>query len=144
MAVDEYIEQDCTNNSECAAGQAYGWPIGTWCVSQVTDMSYLFYGKDAFNEDLSGWDVSQVTKMQWMFFRAASFTGDLSSWDTSSVQDMSSMFRGASNFNWDLCAWSDNFPYDSANNIFLNSGCTLTNTPKEGEQGPFCASECNL
>ena len=56
-AVDVYIEQNCganTTNSECSIGgrsiaQTYGWPIGAWCVSQVTDMSLLFYEKDTFN-----------------------------------------------------------------------------------------------
>jgi len=58
-AVDVYIEQSCATNatnSECSIGgrsiaQTYGWPIGTWCVSQVTDMSNLFSKKDTFNED---------------------------------------------------------------------------------------------
>jgi hypothetical protein len=44
-AVQLYIDQDCTTNRACEAGETYGWPIGIWCVSQVTDMSGLF--KDA-------------------------------------------------------------------------------------------------
>ena len=29
--------------------------IKGWDVSGVTDMSYLFYNKERFNEDISGW-----------------------------------------------------------------------------------------
>ena len=141
-AVNEYITQDCTNNPGCAAGQAYGWPIGTWCVSQVTDMSWLFSDKTTFNEDLSGWDVSSVTNM-WVMFSYSGFNQDISDWDVSSVTDMTRMLYGATSFNQDLCAWGDKFPYDPAGDIFEGSGCTFQDTPQESQQGPFCASECN-
>jgi surface protein len=32
-------------------------------VSNVTDMSYMFYNAKAFNQDISKWDVSNVTDM---------------------------------------------------------------------------------
>jgi len=41
----------------------YG-PIENWDVSDVTDISYLFYNKGTMNADLSSWDVSSVTNMQ--------------------------------------------------------------------------------
>ncbi|KAK1740114.1 DUF285 domain-containing protein [Skeletonema marinoi] len=46
-----------------ADSSKYGWPIGSWCVNDVTDMSGLFRGRDTFNEDISGWNVGQVTDM---------------------------------------------------------------------------------
>ena len=36
-------------------------------VSNITDMSNLFYGLDPHNIDISRWDVSNVTDMSWMF-----------------------------------------------------------------------------
>ena len=166
-ALDEYIDQDCLNNPGCAAGQIHGWPIGTWCVSQVTDMSGLFWSKYTFNEDLSRWDVSSVTDMSWMFYgseafnsnisswnvsqviamnsmftSAKSFNSDISNWDVSSVTNMNAMLNTATSFNQDLCAWGDKFPYDVAVSIFTATGCTFQGTPQEAEQGPFCASSC--
>ena len=41
----------------------YG-PMKDWDMSEVTDISYLFYGKGTMNADLSSWDVSRVTTMQ--------------------------------------------------------------------------------
>ena len=120
-AVDGYIAQNCATNrntSFCLGLEtSYGWPIGTWCVSQVTDMSYLFSNKETFNEDLSGWDVS-------------------------SVSNMGFMLDGATSFNQDLCAWGDKFPYDNALGIFFESGCTFQDSPQEYQKGPFCASSC--
>lgn len=34
---------------------------GTWDVSNVTDMNYMFYRATQFDQDLSGWDVRKVT-----------------------------------------------------------------------------------
>jgi surface protein len=39
-------------------------PIGTWDVSNVTDMHSLFSDCDDFNEDISQWNVSNVTRME--------------------------------------------------------------------------------
>ena len=77
-AVRDYVEQDCANNNNCEVGQRYGWPMNSWCVGNVTDMSYLFYEIDTFNEDISGWDTSNVRDMYGMFANATSFNGDLS------------------------------------------------------------------
>ena len=131
-AVRSYIDQDCANNEECTVAQTYGYPMNTWCVGNVTDMSYLFEMMDTFNEDISGWDTSSAEKMAWTFNGASAFDGDLSRWQTgevtsisgifedatsftnggisnwnvSSVSDMSGAFKGATNFNADLNSWN--------------------------------------
>ena len=56
-AVDIYVNTNCANNSNCIVGQTYGWPMNSWCVGNVTDMSNLFRGMDRFNEDIAGWDT---------------------------------------------------------------------------------------
>ena len=67
-AITEYIKY---NNSN--AIDKYG-NISTWDVSNITDMSYLFYGNTPylFNGDISNWDVSNVTDMSYMFYNAYS------------------------------------------------------------------------
>ena len=55
---------------------------------------------------------------------------------------MTDMFDDATAFNQNLCAWGETFSYDSADDIFLKSGCTFQDTPREDTKGPFCASDC--
>lgn len=61
-----YIDQDCATTNDCAIGSGYGYPIGSWCVTLVNDMSGLFYDGNLdifysnFNEDISSWDTSKV------------------------------------------------------------------------------------
>jgi len=85
--------------------------IGSWDVSNVTDMSWMF-GADCidcqikFNQDIGSWDVSNVMNMKGMFCGAINFNQDISSWDVSSVTDMHRMFHGAESFNQDISSWN--------------------------------------
>lgn len=108
-------------------------PIGTWDVSRVRDMSYAFFDKQTFNEDISDWDVSRVKDMTGMFCKAAvfnqdlnkwgpklnnvttmnamfndaiSFNGKIDTWDVSNVENMFMMFENAKSFNQDICKWN--------------------------------------
>ena len=62
-------------------------------VSEVTDMSYLFYRR-TFNGNVSQWDISKVENMSWMF-TGCSFDGDLESWKFLNDVDMGAMFIGS-------------------------------------------------
>ena len=64
--------------------------IDSWNVSNVENMSYMFYGSTYFSCDLSRWDVSHVQMMNSMFWRCTNFTSDLSNWNTSWCIDMES------------------------------------------------------
>jgi surface protein len=55
----------------------------------------MFNNASSFNGDISSWDVSNVTNMSDMFFQATSFNGDISNWDVSNVTNMSEMFQYA-------------------------------------------------
>ena len=76
-----------------------------WDVSNVKDMSGMFWGCKKFNSDLSKWDVSNVENMPGMFEECENFNCDLSNWNVSGVKDMRFMFMGCKNFNSDLSHW---------------------------------------
>ena len=89
--------------------------IGSWDVSNVTDMSAFFNTCNCFNPqyvsqipDLTHWDVSSVTNMSRKFthiYGGNMFNQDISGWDVSNVTDMSGMFAGNNKFNQDLSNW---------------------------------------
>ncbi|WP_069473726.1 BspA family leucine-rich repeat surface protein, partial [Candidatus Marithrix sp. Canyon 246] len=79
--------------------------IGDWDVSNVTNMTSMFYQNIGFNQDISNWDVSNVVTMNTMFQVATSFNQDIGNWDVSNVTDMSYMFHVARSFNQDIGNW---------------------------------------
>ena len=79
-------------------------------ISQITDMSYLFYGSK-FDGDISRWDVSSVIDMIGMFDRSR-FNQDISNWDVSKVKKMDFMFC-FSKFNKDISNWKINKDCDT-------------------------------
>ena len=89
-------------------------------LSQVTDMSFMFYFARAFNADLSDWDTSSVTNMSNMFFNANVFDGDISTWNTSSVTNMAAMFANARAFDRDISDWNTS-SVTNMSNMFNNA-----------------------
>src|SRR5690554_187760 len=81
-------------------------------LSQVTNMSNMFFSCKKFNQNINHWDVSNITNMSGLFRSAFLFNQPLDDWDVSNVIDMSSMFRGAMAFdqtlnNWDVSNVTD-------------------------------------
>ena len=79
--------------------------ISNWNVSNVKNMSFMFYRCYQFNSDISLWDVSNVTNMRDMFYNCKKFNQDISSWDVSNVTNMKFMFHGCEAFNQDISSW---------------------------------------
>jgi surface protein len=53
-----------------------GSDLSKVCVSLVTNMSELFRNKQQFNQDIGNWDVGNVTDMSLMFYGASAFDQD--------------------------------------------------------------------
>ena len=124
-AINRYDNEDCASDSRCEVGQQYGWPMNSWCVSGVQNMSKLFHGHGTFNQDISNWDVSSVTDMSEMFREAVAFNGNLSSWNVSSVANMHGMFWDAVTYDDDLSLWDVSSVTDMSDmfdNAFAFSG----------------------
>ena len=75
-------------------------------TSEITDMSRLFFGFiDIQNIKIDQWDVSNVRDMSYMFYNCTNFNSDLSHWNVSNVENMSYMFMGCSKLKCDLSGW---------------------------------------
>mmetsp|Transcript_22165 Transcript_22165/g.33511 ORF Transcript_22165/g.33511 Transcript_22165/m.33511 type:complete len:320 (-) Transcript_22165:41-1000(-) len=83
----------------------YGWPIGKWDVSQVTNFSRIFEDQIEFNECIGDWNVSNGTNFRCMFSDASDFDQDIQNWNVSKGKDFHGMFRDARSFNRSLIKW---------------------------------------
>ena len=93
-AVDAYF----VNGSSSDVVQQYGYPIGAWDVSQLTDFSNAFAcernSKSCdFNEYIGAWNTTSAVLMSHMFAGAALFNQDISSWSTEKVINMTGMCK---------------------------------------------------
>ena len=104
---------------------AFNQNIGSWDVSNVTNMEQMFYFATTFNQDISSWDVSNVTDMNNMFYKATAFNQDLSSWDVSSVTNMDRMLASTDVFNQDLSSWDVSNVTDCQNFSSVTTTWTL-------------------
>ena len=91
-----------TNMEGMFGATSFNQTLNTWNVSNVTNMSKMFYCAKSFNQPLNKWDVSNVTNMIEMFEGAESFNQSLSNWNVSNVTNMKNMFCSAHSFNQPL------------------------------------------
>ena len=55
-------------------------------MSNVNDMSNMFFKALIFNQNIGNWDVSNVTRMNRMFKVAKGFNQNIGDWDVSNVE----------------------------------------------------------
>lgn len=93
----------------------YGYRIGEWNVSLITDFSEVCspsYRSESdrpalalFNEDITQWDTSRAISMDSMFEAAAIFNQPIGNWSVSKVQNFQEMFKNALYFNRFIGDW---------------------------------------
>ncbi|MGP1460955.1 MAG: BspA family leucine-rich repeat surface protein [Bacteroides sp.] len=105
---------------------AFNQPLNNWNVSNVTNMSYMFHKCAAFNQPLNNWNVSNVTNMSNMFSGCRAFNQPLNNWNVSQVTNMSSMFSSCAAFNQPLNNWDVGNVTDMSG---MFSGCAAFNQP---------------
>ena len=66
-----------------------------WDTTLVKDMSNMFFGAAAFNQDIGSWVVSAVANFDSMFSGATSFNQDITRWNSASDASADNMFSGA-------------------------------------------------
>ena len=86
-----------TDYSDAFAGAIHLTSVPTTLPTTATNLSGMFGGASAFNQDISGWNTSNVTDMSWMFYRASAFNQPIGTWNTSNVTDMTAMFAACGN-----------------------------------------------
>ena len=62
--------------------------ISNWNISLINDLSYLFFKKFNFNDNIIYWNTSNVINMNYMFKQAYIFDKPLNNWNTSNVTNV--------------------------------------------------------
>ena len=94
-----------TDMTSLFEGTDFNGDISEWNVSNVKNMSGMFWACKSFDKDISNLDVSNVTDMSYMFSECESFNQDISNWDVSNVTNMRAMFSYCKSFNQDISNW---------------------------------------
>ena len=98
----------------------YG-PIEYWDVSNVEDMTGVFYDDQEFNRDIGGWDVRNVRSTRNMFREAFAFNQDLSAWNVENVEHTGGMFEAARSFDSPLCTVTKQGRLELASRMFKDA-----------------------
>jgi len=101
-------------------------PINNWNITNVTNMSFMFWYALAFDQDISSLNVSNVTNMESMFDGALGFNANIAGWNTANVTNMKRMFYNAVAFNRNLSAWNVS---NVTNYVDFATGSSITNPP---------------
>merc|ERR1712129_304999 len=99
--------------------------------TDATDVTSMFQGAAAFNQDISGWTVTAITTFTNMFKDASSFNQNIAIWDMTAATTsagLTNMFVGASNFQQNLCEWNAHVNSLAAFVMFSTPKCPNANS----------------
>ncbi|MGB5980680.1 MAG: BspA family leucine-rich repeat surface protein [Nonlabens sp.] len=116
----------CTSLRGMFAHSRFNSNIDNWDVSNITDMSLMFFQAQDFNQSLNSWDVGSVQYFNSMFNHATAFNGGISNWNLASASNLNNLFNNATSFDQDISNW------DTSNVINMQgvfAGATSFNQP---------------
>ena len=96
---------NCTSLRGMFAHSRFNSNINNWDVSNITDMSLMFFQAQDFDQSLNSWNVSGVQYFNSMFNHATAFNGDISNWNLLSASNLNNLFNNATRFNQDISNW---------------------------------------
>ena len=126
------------------AYEEYG-AIGTWDISRITDLSWVFCADSdthgdcnpacqSFNDDISGWDVSNVESLGGTFYQAYVFNQPIGNWNTARLINMGATFNDAYAFNQPIGNWNtarvEDVGWTFANALAFNQPLNNWNTAR--------------
>jgi surface protein len=85
--------------------------IGSWNVSEVTNMTSLFNNARKFNENISGWNTAKVVALTNTFNNAYAFNQNLGGWNVNSIGsngiNLSGSGMSCDNYTATLIGWNN-------------------------------------
>lgn len=99
-AMDGYLVD---NSASSRVALKYGWPIGSWCVSNITRFALVFRSDRTRSPELfSNFSSEEILSA------GSNMSVAVGGWDVSSAIDMEEMFRGLKNLSsvWGLQHWN--------------------------------------
>jgi surface protein len=92
------------------------------CTTLVTDLNREFF-RTSFNQDISSWDVSNVNDMSKMFYEAKAFKNDISIWCVKNIPQKPFYFSFNStleNYPYNLPSWGVNCQQSSTSFVEIH------------------------
>ena len=117
-------------------------------TANVQNMSGMFKGATAFNQNIGDWNTQSATDTKRMFEDATAFNQDISGWSMGGVTNIHAMFKDAKAFNRDLSGWAIDNPavdvssFDEGADAWCGLG--FSNRGRPGAVSPSEAESCAL
>jgi len=107
--VNTFDMSNVTNTRAMFAEIDWNFPLDTWDMRKVEDISKMFQRNKTFNQNIGMWQFEVLDQARELFDGATSYnnggSADINNWNVSTVRGFYSMFFKASSFNQPLSNW---------------------------------------
>jgi hypothetical protein len=80
--------------------------VPEYLPTTVRNLEYCFYGATSFNDNnISSWDISNVIDISFIFYNTLNFNQNVYNWDVSSLNNHKFPFYGAIKYKQPLSGW---------------------------------------